>query len=102
MESSLWRPFGGRTVVDLVDLAPAIPPNIHWVLVRNGVVTNRFRSFDQWMFSTGGTLVSSQMVSSTMQAGAERWSLVHFTASAQNDGQRIRSLGSPSFPATPD
>jgi hypothetical protein len=80
MESSLWRPFGRRTVVDVVDLERGSPPGIEWVVVKNSYVTKGFRSFEQWTRKTGGTLVSTQMVTSKVHIGPEQWSLLHFNA----------------------
>jgi hypothetical protein len=79
LECSLWRPFGRRTVVDLVELQR---PDIEWVVVKDRIVTNNFRSFEQWTRDTGGSFVSSEMITSKVQAGPEKWSLIRFTHSA--------------------
>jgi hypothetical protein len=90
MESSLWRPFGRRAVVDLVDVEHAKPPNIEWVVVKNELVTNQFQSFEQWTRHAGGTLISSQMIVSKVHVGPEEWSLLRFTGTARRKG-RLRS-----------
>jgi hypothetical protein len=102
LETSLWRPFGRRFVVDLVDWEGGKPPNLEWVVVKNGIVANRFRTFEQWMRGAGGTLVSSQLITSIVHGGPERWSLLRFTGASVRDGQRFGSSGSPLVNARPN
>ena len=93
MESSLWRPFGRRTVVDLMELGRDKPPQIEWVVVKNEVVADKFKSFEDWSRRTGGTLVFSEMITSRVHSGPERWSLLRFTGTAERQAQRFGILG---------
>jgi hypothetical protein len=95
MESSLWRPFGRRTVVDLVDLEGDKPPKIEWVVVKDGLVTNKYHSFDEWTRKTGATLVFSQMITSKVHVGPEQWSLLRFTGTAGRERLKFGGVSSP-------
>jgi hypothetical protein len=89
MESSLWRPFGRRTVVDLMDLGQDKPPQIEWVVVKNEVVADQFKSFEEWARRRGGRLVSSEMITSRVHSGPERWSLLRFAGTAERQERRF-------------
>jgi hypothetical protein len=90
LETSLWRPFGKRVVVDLVDSERDKPTNIEWVVVRNKVVTEKSGSFEQWTRSVGATVVYSQIITSTVHLGPEEWSLLRFAATAEH-GERTEA-----------
>jgi hypothetical protein len=92
MESSLWRPFGKRAVVDLVDLKRDRPPNVEWVVVRNGIVAGKSPTFEEWTRDTGGTLVCTEMITSKVHIGPEKWSLLRFPAAAKHEGNGAWSL----------
>jgi len=98
LECSLWRPYGRRNVVDLVGLERNKTPGLEWVVVKDRIVTNNFRSFEQWTRLTGGSPISSLMITSKVQAGPEKWSLIRFTAPAGRDGLGMGSTGSSLVP----
>jgi hypothetical protein len=102
MESSLWRPFGKRAVVYLADVEHGKPANIEWVVVKTSLVTNQFRSFEEWTHTIGGTLVSRQMLSPKAQRGPEEWSLLRFTGTAESRAPRIGELASPAAQSLPN
>ncbi len=102
MESSLWRPFGKRRVVDLVNLKRDASPDIEWVVVRNGMVASKCQTFEEWARNAGGTLVRTQMITSKVHVGPERWSLLRFPETARHEGQRYWSLGSSGGPTAPN
>ena len=89
MECSLWRPFGERTVVDLGALQMNALPDLEWVVVKDDLVTNQYQSFEQWMGKTGGTIISSQMITAKVHIGPERWSLLRFPGAARRAGRKF-------------
>jgi hypothetical protein len=89
MECSLWRPFGQRTVVDLGALQMNALPDLEWVVVKDDLVTNQYQSFEQWMGKTGGTIISSQMITAKVHIGPERWSLLRFPGAARRAGRKF-------------
>jgi hypothetical protein len=94
MESSLWRPFGKRAVVDLIDLGQDRPPEIEWVVAKNVVVADKFHSFEEWSRRTGARLVSSELITSKVHSGPERWSLLRFNGHSEHQARRVETLGS--------
>jgi len=77
-ESSLWRPYGARRIVDLTGQERFQPPTLSWVVVKNSILGSQPDAFDRWLNQTGGSLDDQEEVIELVNAGPEKWSLVHF------------------------
>jgi hypothetical protein len=78
-ETSLWRPFGARRVVNIMEAYHVAESKLQWVVVKHHAISlNNPKAFDQWLHRTGGTLVAQQSVTEKVLAGPEEWSVVHF------------------------
>ena len=79
IESSLWRPFGARRVVDVLQGDRSQELKLHWLVVKNCVIgQGRPEDFDQWLTRDGGVLVVQQSVIEKAGQGPEMWSVVRF------------------------
>lgn len=77
-EVALWYPFGRRRVHHLVGLEQSRHSNIEWVVVKNGLLDEKPKSFDEWLRTTGGAVVATEMITSKVSVGPEKWSVVRF------------------------
>jgi hypothetical protein len=78
-ESSLWRPFGARRVVRVLEGDRRQESNLHWLVVKDGSIgLGNTEDFDRWMQRDGGTLVTRQSMTEKVGRGPESWSIVHF------------------------
>jgi hypothetical protein len=75
-EVSLWYPFGSRKVRHLVDLFQR--PQMEWVVVKDSVVAGAGESFDDWVRKEGGAAVADEIITSKVNIGPEKWSIVRF------------------------
>jgi hypothetical protein len=79
-ESSLWRPFGARRVVNVQVGDRSLELNLHWLVVKNDVIGRGApEDFDQWLQRDGGALIARESVTETVRGGPETWSVVHFS-----------------------
>jgi hypothetical protein len=78
-ESSLWRPFGARRVMHVLEGDRSQQSNLHWFVVKNDVIGRGTpEDFDQWLQRNGGALIARQSVTEKVGRGPETWSVVHF------------------------
>jgi hypothetical protein len=82
-EASLWRPFGARRVVDLLELRRIADSGLQWVVVKNNVFgLDNSKAFDEWLGRTGGVLIAQQTITEKAGTGPEQWSVVHIPSAS--------------------
>jgi hypothetical protein len=80
-EVSLWYPFGSRKVRHLVGADRFQRPKMEWVVVKDKVVSGQAESFDDWLRRGRGAVVASEIITSKVGIGPEKWSVVRFQPS---------------------
>lgn len=79
-ETSLWRPFGTRRVVDVLDAGRIRESKLQWVVVKDSVLAlQEPKGLEDWLRRNDGTLVAQYMVTEKVGAGREQWSVVRFS-----------------------
>jgi hypothetical protein len=82
-ESSLWRPFGARRVVHVLEPERVTESKLQWLVVKNRVIDRKNpQVFDEWLRHNGGVLVAQQAVIEKAGGGPQQWSVVHFPDAA--------------------
>ncbi len=82
-ESSLWRPFGARRVVHVLEGDHSREPNLRWLVVKNDAIgSGQPEDFNQWLQRSGGVVITRQSVTEKAGHGPETWSVVHFPGAA--------------------
>jgi hypothetical protein len=80
-ETSFWRPFGRREVVDFrVDDLKPHPPAEWWVIKQNLIPLQAGQTASQWFVHLGGAIVAEEQVQIVTSAPPETWYVVHFEA----------------------
>jgi hypothetical protein len=80
LEVALWRPFGQRRVVDLVNghldaEDSTSPPD--WIVLKEGSLGEQgFGSLADFQRSSGGQIVGHEVITSTVGGGPEDWYVV--------------------------
>ena len=78
-ETSLWRPFGDRRVVHVLQNDRVQDDRLQWVVVKNAVIGHGTADdFQHWMRRNGADLVAQQALTEKAGHGPELWSVVHF------------------------
>jgi hypothetical protein len=82
-ETSLWRPFGSREVVQIWHGNEPLETNLQWLIVKDSAVGDgKPGAFDEWLQSHRARLVDRETVTEKAGNGPENWSLVHLTGAA--------------------
>jgi hypothetical protein len=82
-ESSLWRPFGARRVVHVLEASRIGESKLQWLVVKNNVIDlDEPKVFEKWLRHTGGILIDQQSVTEKAGRGPEQWSVIHFPGAA--------------------
>lgn len=80
-ETSLWRPFGERRVVHILDHEHITEPSIQWLVVKNNIIARKDpKKFADWLERIGGSLVFGQPICEKAGAGLEQWSLIRLAS----------------------
>jgi hypothetical protein len=51
---------------------------MEWVVVKDSVVAGAGESFDDWVRKEGGAAVADEIITSKVNIGPEKWSIVRF------------------------
>jgi hypothetical protein len=79
-EASLWRPFGSRQVVDVREDDCQKKGQFQWLVVRDSLIADGDPAgYNQWLQQNHGELVTRQLVTEKVGAGAEYWSVVRLS-----------------------
>jgi len=73
---ALWRPFGARTLTYLGSSRPwkEETHGITWIVGKTSLLDSRFqRSLEQIRLSSGGQVVTTQLITSKVRDGPEQW-----------------------------
>jgi hypothetical protein len=82
-ETSLWRPFGVRRVVDVRECNRIKETQLGWLVVKNSEIGNGSdQDFQKWLQRDGGVVVSQRDITEKAARGPETWTVVHFPAPA--------------------
>ncbi len=85
LETSMWRPYGHRRVVHIVDDKGFDRPQTEWVIAKNTwIELTEGGSFDQWVRRTGGKVAFQTPITIKVSVGPELWSLVHYPVLARS------------------
>ena len=80
VESSLWRPFGLRRVVHVLEGDRSQESKLQWLVVKDSLIGGGTpQDFEQWLQRDGGVLVARQTIIEKAGAGPETWKRCPFS-----------------------
>jgi len=92
---SLWRPFGHRTAVYLVGARPweEETRGFTWIVGKTSLLNARYgSSLEQLRLASGGQLVATRLIISTVRNGPEEWFVLKLPAAAGPRAQESQAI----------